>query len=137
MALKVKKRPKHVEEHYDECGDDISSLSMELDTFVLDEAMCFECAMDDVSDAEVADQSLGDGLTSFMLWGSHAAPVLLPPLLVYVAANMDEAYAVRSRAGGGIDIAEICGGEARSPTISVRRRLTVGRNFDLVTKCGS
>ena len=82
-------------------------MNIELDTFVLDEAMCFECAIDDVSDAEVEDQSLGDDLTSLMLWGSHTAPVMLPPLLVYVAAHMDETYAVSSRAGSGIDIAKI------------------------------
>ena len=32
------------------------------------------------------------------------------------------------------DIVEICGGSARTSTMCVRKRLKVGKNFDLVTK---
>ena len=38
-----------------------------------------------------------------------------------------------AEAGQGIDIAEFCGGEARTTTVAIRRRLRGGRNFDLVT----
>ena len=34
---------------------------------------------------------------------------------------------------GDVDIVEICGGEARTSTLAVRRHLRVGPNYDLVT----
>jgi len=38
VKLEVKKQYKHVEEHYDDCGDDVSSLHQELDV-----DFCEEC----------------------------------------------------------------------------------------------
>eukprot|EP00959_Pyramimonas_sp_CCMP1952_P177546 3711477-Pyramimonas_sp.AAC.1 len=35
----------------------------------------------------------------------------------------------------GLDIAEACGGEARTGQRAVRRRLSVGENFGLVAGC--
>ena len=35
--------------------------------------------------------------------------------------------------GTALDVAEICGGEARTSEVGIRRHLTTGRNFDLVT----
>ena len=35
----------------------------------------------------------------------------------------------------GIDIIELCGGEARTSTIAVRRHMNTGRNYDIVTNC--
>ena len=37
--------------------------------------------------------------------------------------------------GVAVAFAEICGGEGKASQIGVRRRLDVGRNFDLVTGC--
>ena len=35
--------------------------------------------------------------------------------------------------GPGIDLCEFCGGEARTSAIAIRRHLSAGKNFDLVT----
>ena len=41
--------------------------------------------------------------------------------------------AMLAEAGPGLDMCELCGGEARATTVAVRRRLHTGNNFDLVT----
>ena len=46
---------------------------------------------------------------------------------------MHHALAALEARGKGLDIAEICGGEARTTQIGVRRHLKCGMNFDLVT----
>ena len=40
--------------------------------------------------------------------------------------------ALLASAGEGLDMCELCGGEARTTQLAIRRRLTSGRNFDLV-----
>ena len=64
--LQVKKKHKHVEEHYDDCGDDISSLHQELETYVLEDIMFTteDTAMADSTEHDDAD------LACWMLWGS-------------------------------------------------------------------
>eukprot|EP00959_Pyramimonas_sp_CCMP1952_P284918 5956566-Pyramimonas_sp.AAC.1 len=36
----------------------------------------------------------------------------------------------------GVDVVEICGGEARTGQLAVWRRLRIGEKFDVVTSCG-
>ena len=55
------------------------------------------------------------------------------PLLAYIATDADELHLVATTRGPGIDVAEICGGEARVSQLAVRRRLDAGQNLDLVT----
>ena len=47
--------------------------------------------------------------------------------------EFDDFETVLASWGAGVDIAEICGGEARTSQLVVRRHLAAGPNFDLVT----
>lgn len=47
--------------------------------------------------------------------------------------NMSHVFAVLQHLGEGIDMCELCGGEARPTTLAIRRRLKTGKNFDLTT----
>ena len=50
-----------------------------------------------------------------------------------IAGNMEQFTTLLTEAGPGLDMCELCGGEARATTVAVRRRLKTGKNFDLVT----
>ena len=50
-----------------------------------------------------------------------------------IAGNLEQLTALLAEAGPGLDMCELCGGEARATTVAVRRRLKTGKNFDLVT----
>ena len=56
-----------------------------------------------------------------------------PPQRVHNVKDMIEAATVLATVGPGIDICEFCGGEARTSAVAIRRHLSAGRNFDLVT----
>ena len=65
--------------------------------------------------------------------GSDTTYFGLPPQKVYLASGITELNSVLLSADKGYVIAELCGGEGRASILSVRRRLSVGKNFDLVT----
>ena len=46
---------------------------------------------------------------------------------------MSELSMIAHAKGKGLDLVEICGGEARASQVAVRRRLKTGPNFDLIT----
>ena len=50
-----------------------------------------------------------------------------------IAGNLEQLTTLLAEAGPGLDMCELCGGEARATTVAVRRRLKTGKNFDLVT----
>jgi hypothetical protein len=57
-----------------------------------------------------------------------------PPAYFPIAKNLNDLIQLLGRAGTGIDVRELCGGETRTTTITIRRRLTTGENFDLVAR---
>ena len=69
------------------------------------------------------------GLTSFQFFGCRTPA----PQRVHSVKDMNEAATVLATVGPGIDICEFCGGEARTSAVAIRRHLSAGRNFDLVT----
>ena len=119
----IKKR-KIIEDHHDDCGESLDSLTGDID-----EA---DFAHSD-SDSGTESDALCDGLHLHYLWGS-AGPDLSHLQLTYFD-TWDQTFAVLRRAGPGIDIAEVCGGEGRTSSIAIRRRLRSGRNLDLVHGC--
>ena len=122
-TLAVKKRKKYVEDHHDDCGEDISSIAKEQDLH-----------FHTVEAESEADSSDDDGTyLSFMLWGSTVPKEITPHPQVINLQDITELLTLLTNVGGGIDIAELCGGEGRPSTLAIRRRLKVGRNFDLVT----
>ena len=154
----VKKKIKHVEDHFDDCGEDLNSLfkghklGMEdepgqstppgtdhaLD-YLVDEQMMFliHSSDDELDDGEPSDvkRDFMEGITLFMFFGGEFPMKPLANLhKVYLASPVYMQRTLEAR-GQGIDIAEICGGQARTTQVAVRRKLKVGPNFDLVTDC--
>ena len=70
--------------------------------------------------AELQDLLSGDP-------GSPLAPDPSSEDICEVSTGLDSYLAM--------DLAEVCGGAARTSRLAVRRRLRAGRNFDLVTRC--
>ena len=120
----VKKRKKFVEDHYDDCGEDISSIA--------DERQINLLVTDDIEDDVLTEQEDSSYL-AYMLWGSEMDRTISPPPSVCAPTSFEEAITLLSAVGPGIDLAELCGGVARPSTLAIRRRLTTGQNFDLVT----
>ena len=133
----VKKKIKYVEPHFDDCGDDISSISSPEDcpALIVDSESDDEfrrCFTSDESETS-EEEDLGDGFSLFSCWGSPPGEPL--PSTVVQADSLEHAISLLASAGKGLlDICEICGGEARTTQLGIRRRLATGRNFDLV--CG-
>ena len=111
------KRYKHVEEHYDDCGDD---------TNILEKALVDTNAYhaDDESEPETA----ASGISSFMMLESLSEKL---PTSVAVMENMNEFTTYLSKVPTGIDIAEICGEAGKKGRLSVRRHLNTGTNYDM------
>jgi len=133
-----KKRPKVVQDHHDDCGEDLSSLGVsdqdpEYIDFVYDPD-------GDTLDDDVGLPGLVDSLDSFMFFGPcPELHLYLDALNTVVVSDTSEFLAVlhvRSQNKGRYcDIAEICGGEGRTTQLASRRHFTTGPNFDLVTQC--
>ena len=72
----------------------------------------------------------------FWLLGSDAPSGLAPQAeSTYIASNITEISALLTAMSPGTDLVELCGGEARTSTMCVRRGLASGGNFDIVTNC--
>ena len=130
IIREVKKKVQHVEDHNDDCGEDISSLTTDAEDFML-----VESDSDDSSEwnSDWFDP-LCDNLELSFLWGGEL-PVqpCYENLRLISFVDWDHTNAFLTEKGSGLDLAEICGGEARTTQVGIRRRLIAGRNFDLVT----
>ncbi len=128
IVREVKKRNTFVEDHSDDCGESLDSISTDLDGDA--------CHLVDSSDDTEWDQEdpLVENLELSHLWGGEA-PVYNPleNLSLCSFTDFEQTLAVLKCKGQGLDLAEICGGEARTTQIGIRRHLKCGSNFDLVT----
>ena len=131
--LVVVKKKQFVEDHYDDCGEDLSSLKLE----ETPEQSAFVAPLnlygEDVSyqDYEDLEESrLEDNLTNFMFYGVRH-PTTYSNLKLCKLDDVHTLHLVVNAKGEGVDVAEVCGGVGRTSTLSVRRKLTVGPNFDL------
>ena len=119
-GIEVKKRTKVVEEHFDDCGDDLSGILVnpkELKMYL---------------GIQPDFEPLILGLAVDWLKGSEwEGPVFSNH--VRTAYNITEMMYQLNELQDGLDLVELCGGEGRVSTIAVRRLLHVGENFDLVT----
>ncbi len=75
-----------------------------------------------------------EDLALSFLWGGEL-PVSPPfqNLSLISFTDWDHTYAFLAAKPSGIDIAEICGGEARTTQVGIRRHLKCGPNFDIVS----
>ena len=125
----VRKKHKVVEEHYDDCGDDISSLKMDKESLFNHEAS--DTASDTEPDPEV-DPCSGQ-LPQFMLTG---LPENMTPNHLLKLVQCDDMTALLSlltATGPGIDIAELCASQGEATKVAVRRQLPTGHCLDFVT----
>ena len=125
MILNVHKRKKFVENHFDDCGDDISSIVKDIDTY-----HAIASNHDELSESSDEDDY---SYLSYMMWGSNMLHSVSISPKILQGSSMEEAICLLQTIGPGIDIAELCGGVARATTLAVRRSLRAGPNFDLIT----
>ena len=125
MTLNIKKRKKFVENHFDDCGDDVSSSVKNIDSY-------YAIAINHDELGESSDEDDYSYL-SYLVWGSNMLHSVTISPKILQASNMEEAICLLQTIGPGIDIAELCGGVARATTLAVRRSLRAGPNFDLIT----
>ena len=98
-------RKQFVEDHHDDCGCDLSGLG---------------------DDVELETTSMF--LNGLPLFTQHSANA-------QIFDDLDDAIAYMARKPPGLDIVELCGGEARCTQIAMRRGLSAGDNFDLKCNC--
>ena len=144
------KRKKFVQDHHDDCGENMSSISdetfwsnpMSSEDWVVplleSDSDVPPCGPDSDSESDLGD-TIGDGLNYTMFYGSVADKhIYITNLKVFVAKDVAQLLQVAGQFSQGekgteVDVAEICGGSARTSQLAVRRNLRTGRNFDLVT----
>ena len=131
----VKPRVKEVEEHYDVCGEDLSSL--------IGNDQSFYTMWTDTLDEEVEQlmhpddgQDMCSGIEQCMLYGVVVSPANMQTLKTAVLTNLDEFAYVCCSQPPFIKLAEICGGEARTSRLVARWKMKHGPNFDLVVGVG-
>ena len=129
----VKKQKKYIEPHFDDCGDDLSSITTEL--YAELSSSSDEPPWDEL-EASSDEDDIGHTMTNTFMCGTWDGDDGAIPLFTdsaYQAQDLDELLAYLESSGPGLDIVELCGGEGRSSKVAVRRHLGVGNNFDIVT----
>ena len=132
-ALKERRKP--VEQRFDDCGEDLSSLHMPEQTSMIAEFLF-------VSDGDLesdTDDDIACIANAFAQWAiASTLEDGQPPLHFnsFLAVDIDEMFAILSEPahkGYGVEIVEICGGNALTSLMCVHRKLHSGHCFELVT----
>lgn len=125
ITREVKKKKVYVEPHYDDCGEDVSKLDICYNNYDGE-------LSSDESDSEV--DGLLENIEQTMFWGD-IKPDMLQSLQRVEARNIEELSLITRTGPPTITVAEVCGGQARTTQIAVRKRLATGRNLDLTAGC--
>ena len=131
----VKKQKKYVEPHFDDCGDDLSSITTEL--FAELSSSSDEPPWEEL-EASSDDDDIGSTMSNTFMCGTWdgdrgALPHIASSPTTHHAVDLDDMISLLAHTKSGMDIVELCGGEGRTSKIAVRRHLGVGNNFDIVT----
>ena len=131
-GIEVKKRIKIIEDHVDDCGNDLGGLGDLIKTLHTDYII--------EEDSDDEDDDAQQTCTNFSTWaflGSDWAYTIeiSPVHTVQYVKDTAQAIHILGKCGRGIDIVELCGGAGRVSRVGIRRRLKVGKNFDLVFHC--
>ena len=134
-SVTPKRRKKIVEQHFDDCGEDLSSLQLPTKDFLVIHSSSDE---DDASADEVV-QAASPQLNAFALWAlassmSDGLPLLRKGTLL--AVDVDEMIRIlceQSFHSNSVELLEICGGESQLVHLCVRRQLKSGKCFELTT----
>ena len=151
-GIEFKRRIQHVEEHYDDCGQDLSGLGKEVAEDAADYLVDNQTARNSqfVLHAEITEETHdasdlrehyeeASQLALHFLKGSAATNddwSEQRPTLRTVSCIEEFLHVLTQRDyndGERDDVVEICGGSTRISIICARRRLTVGEDFDLLT----
>ena len=131
---KTKSKRKIVEQDFDDCGEDLSSLSFPAIACLLDnsESSDDECY-------SLVERSLQPHLNAFETWtlcgSADASAHELPPgsIMAVDVEEMQRILSAECYASWGVEIVELFGGEGLTSQMCVRRRLRAGHNFELIT----
>ncbi len=127
----VKKQQKYVEEHYDDCGENLAGIGG------LTSESHFADADSSGSDLDFEEQLYfdNDQLTEQLSLLFLSVPVVSPvdTVRAFRADGLDQFLAACNTKQRCYDIAELCGGEGRTSVLAVRMKLQTGENFDMVT----
>ena len=123
-ASAVRRKVIPIEQHYDDCGNDVSALDLpELSAY----ATCFDSEDEPSSDEE----EYTSNFYASHLWGSDVESTAesLP--------NFSQVYTTINTwpKGSSTDFVEIFGGAAGMSKVAIRRSLRGGRNYDVVAGC--
>ena len=130
QGIEVKRKVKVIEDHFDDCGTDLSGL----EPTNISEDVLFELELPEAIESDEEEDNWTTGLTTFWMLGSDKVSGLSktrPRQLTL--ANIASFFEHIKILPAGVDVVELCGGEGRVSTIAVRRRCSTGENFDLIT----
>ena len=131
------RRKKQVEQHFDDCGDDVTPLATALEP----PAHVVEFETDGFASSEEEDHQLDVFLSRFIQWTSCSSENEDPPELPVgslIACDITEMFYIlnsKTTKEYGVEIVELCGGRGHTSYLCIRRQLVAGHNFELVTGC--
>ena len=129
-GIKPKKKAKQVEQHFDDCGEDLTPL--------LSHATMFDDESDMSSEEDVVERELSHLLNSFTTHGFYGSECDMNPEThsgTILAVDWDEAFAILTSKPYGVEIVELCGGIGLTSYMCIRRHMSAGHNFELLTGC--
>ena len=130
----VNKIKQHVEDHHDDCGEDLRSLGP--DNVLWSEPIWANDLLNEIDDNEMIDDDdpICDNLALFMHWGRSSFKPVYNTTVVY-PRNIADLVDQLSHQRSGVDIADISGKTLRSNQLAVRRQSSDGNTTNLVTDC--
>jgi len=129
-----------IEDHFDDCGDDISSILLppsDDETKATQLAFHFDADPLDVTDTELHDnvlhETFDNNFTQHYFHGSdfdEQQPLPIPPRAIIVTDVCGlMMYLQKAHVTGSVDVVEICGGVGGVLRMSVRYNLKQGPNI--------
>ena len=131
----ARRKPKKVEQRFDDCGEDLSSLGAVPCEYLCEPSSASE---DDDAVAEILLQ-VEPVLNAAVHWSFLGSSCPDPPDLhsqSTIAADLEEMFMILDdpvHQNWGIEIVEFCGGQGLTTYLCVKRRLRGGQCFDLTT----
>ena len=133
QELVVKRKRKIVEQHFDDCGEDLSSLSFPMHSSLLEDSAGSSSEEEALADALVQPQ-----LNAFETWsGCGSAGIQPPPNIgpsTVIAVDVDEMLAILASpafTSHGVELVELFGREGSDAYLCIRRRLQSGHPCEL------
>jgi hypothetical protein len=116
-----------VEAHFDDCGENLTSLGNDNTP-----TMYCESEPEDEQYSNTSSSDAEDGLMQTSFFGSDLRGIPNVPETTQLFPNVQTAHVWLTQQAQGIDILELCGGEGRCSRVAISRKLKSGGNLDLV-----